>query len=399
MKLTQKVVDTLTLPARRTEVIVFDATVPGLGLRLRVTGGRSFIFQYKIGSQQRRVTLGNAGAIKLDQARATASKLHAQVRLGHDVAAERSERRARAVETFGAVLAIYLPRQNARVRPRSYIEIERYLRRYLQSLHGLQFARIDRRLIAEQLSLIENVNGKAAANRARTCLSAFFAWAMREGLADNNPVIGTGRREEASRSRVLANAELRIIWSALGDDEFSAIVRLLTLTGQRREEIGSLCWSEVDLEAGVIRLPAERVKNKREHTVPLSAPARTIVEAQPRRDGRDYVFGRGAGGFSGWSRCKARLDRRIAQMVGHPLPAWILHDLRRSVVTGMAELSVHPHVIEAVINHVSGSKAGVAGIYNRSSYAREKAAALALWGEHVTAVVEGCGSKIVTLRA
>jgi integrase len=399
MKLTQKVVDTLTLPARQSEVIVFDTTVPGFGLRLRVTGGRSFIFQYKIGSQQRRVTLGNAGAIKLEQARATASKLHAQVRLGHDVAAERSERRAHAVETFGAVLAIYLPRQKARVRPRSYIEIERYLRRYLQSLHGLQFARIDRRAIAEQLSLIETVNGKAAANRARTCLSAFFAWAVREGLTDNNPVIGTGRREEASRFRVLTSAELRIIWSALGDDEFSAIVRLLTLTGQRREEIGSLCWSEVDLEAGVIRLPAERVKNKREHTIPLSAPARTIVEAQPRRDGRDHVFGRGAGGFSGWSRCKARLDRRIAEMVGHPLPAWILHDLRRSTVTGMAELGLHPHVIEAVINHVSGSKAGIAGIYNRSTYEREKSAALARWAEHVLATVEERASKIVALRA
>jgi hypothetical protein len=113
MRLTQRVVETLALPVGRTEVIVFDDTLPGLGLRLRVTGGRAFIFQYKIGSQQRRVTLGNACAIKLEQARATASKLHAQVRLGHDVAAERSERRARAAETFGAVLAMYLPRQKA----------------------------------------------------------------------------------------------------------------------------------------------------------------------------------------------------------------------------------------------------------------------------------------------
>jgi Arm DNA-binding domain/Phage integrase, N-terminal SAM-like domain len=208
MKLTQKVVDTLTLPVGRTEVIVFDDTRPGLGLRLRVTGGRSFIYQYKIGSRQRRITLGNAGAIKLEQARATASKLHAQVRLGYDVVAERDERRARAVDTFAAALAAYLPRQKARVRPRSYVEIDRYLSRYLRALHGLQLAKIDRRTIAEWLSQIEAASGKASANRARTCLSAFFAWCMREGLADANPVIGTGRREEAFRSRVLTYAEL-----------------------------------------------------------------------------------------------------------------------------------------------------------------------------------------------
>jgi integrase len=166
---------------------------------------------------------------------------------------------------------------------------------------------------------------------------------------------------------------------------------LLILTGQRREEVGSLGWSEVADDK--IVLPAERTKNKREHVVPLAAPARAILEGQPRRDGRDYVFGRGTGGFSGWSRCKARLDQRIAEIAGRPLPGWTLHDLRRSCVTHMADLGVQPHVIEAVINHVSGSKASVAGIYNKSTYEREKTAALALWGEHVMALVKAAGAR------
>jgi integrase len=289
-----------------------------------------------------------------------------------------------------------VPRQKARVRPRSYVEIDRYLSRYLRSLHGLQLAKIDRRTIAEWLSQIEAANGKASANRARTCLSAFFAWCMREGLADANPVIGTGRRVEASRSRVLSSNELRTVWSALTDDEFGAIVKLLILTGQRREEIGSLRWSEVADDK--IVLPDERTKNKREHIIPLALPAQAILEGQPRHDGREYVFGRGLGGFSGWSRCKARLDDRIAKIIGHPLPGWVLHDIRRSVVTGMANLGVQPHVIEAVINHISGSKAGVAGIYNRSTYEREKATALEMWSEHLSALIEGRESRIISLR-
>jgi integrase len=396
VKLTQKVADSLTLPAGRSEIIAFDDTLPGFGLRLRETGGRSWIFQYKVGVRQRRVTLGNANGVKLEQARAAAAKLHAQVRLGHDVAAERDERRVRVAQTLGAALAIYLPRQRARVRPRSYVEIDRYLSRYLRTLHGLQLSAIDRRAIAPELSKIESAHGSAAANRARTCLSAFFSWAMQEGVADANPVIGTGRREEKSRDRVLSSDEIRHIWRALGDDEFSTIVRLLILTGQRREEIGGLRWFEIG--DGKITLPPERTKNAREHTIPLSEPTRAILDALPPRENRDLVFGRGERGFSGWSRSKARLDQCIAELVGHPLPAWTLHDIRRSVVTHMAEVGVQPHIIEAVINHVSGHKGGVSGIYNRAHYEREKAAALSLWGEHLVALIEERRSKIVPLR-
>ena len=396
MKLTQRVIETLSLPPGRSEVIAFDDTLPGFGLRVRATGGRTWVFQYKIGSRHRRVTLGNASAIKLEQARANAAKLHAQVRLGHDVAAERDERRARVAETFGATVALYLPRQQARVRPRSYVEIERYLTRYLKRLHSMPLSTIDQRTIAAELTKVEDAHGPASANRARTCLSALFSWCVREGLVDANPVDGTGRRAEGSRDRVLSTDDLRAVWKALGADEFGAIVRLLILTAQRREEIGGLRWSEIT--DGAIELPAGRTKNAQSHTIPLSGPAHTIIDALPRREGRDFVFGRGEGGYSGWSRSKARLDERIAEINKRPLPGWTLHDLRRTAVTMMAELGIQPHVIEAIINHISGSKSGVAGIYNKATYSQEKITALARWAAHVTAIVEGRKSNVTTLR-
>jgi integrase len=220
---------------------------------------------------------------------------------------------------------------------------------------------------------------------------------MTEGLTDHNPVVGTRRREEASRSRVLSAEELRAVWRALANDEFSAIVRLLCLTGCRREEVGGLRWAEISDDK--ITLPAQRTKNKREHVIPLSTAAQAIIDAQPRRVGREYVFGRGTGGFSGWSRCKARLDARLTEMTGKPLPGWTLHDIRRSCVTHMAELGVQPHIIEAVINHISGHKGGVAGVYNKASYEREKTAALATWADHLRTIVEGGERRIIPLRA
>jgi integrase len=171
----------------------------------------------------------------------------------------------------------------------------------------------------------------------------------------------------------------------------------LILTGQRREEIGGLRWSEIT-DAG-IELPAERTKNAQAHTIPLSGPAHAIIRALPRHDGREFVFGRGEGGYSGWSRSKARLDERIAEMNRQPLPGWTLHDLRRTAVTEMAEIGIQPHVIEAVINHISGHKGGVAGIYNKASYTGEKTTALARWADHVLSVVEGRERKVIPITA
>jgi integrase len=270
-------------------------------------------------------------------------------------------------------------------------------------LHGLQLAKITRQDIATCVTAVRTHSGAVTGNRVRTSLSRFFSWSIEQDIVDQNPVIGTKPVTEQKRDRVLSPTELRVIWSALGDDDYAAIMKLLALTGQRAGEIAGLHWSEVrELE---IVLPGERTKNHRPHTVPLSDLARAIIEAmaaRPRRvttDGkpRDLVFGLGEGPFSGWSNSKDALDERIAETAGKPLPHWTPHDLRRSFATHAAEMGIQPHIIEAVLNHVSGHRAGVAGIYNRALYEPEKRAALARWADQLLAWIEGRKSNVIAL--
>jgi integrase len=213
---------------------------------------------------------------------------------------------------------------------------------------------------------------------------------MRQGIADANPVVGTNRHGNAKgRDRVLNASELVRVWQAAGEDAYGTIIKLLILTGQRREEIGGLRWSELILPACLIRLPPARVKNGRAHDVPLSEEALALLRSVPQQNGRDFVFGSAVNGFGGYSVPKRALDKRIAAN-GEPMPPWVVHDLRRSVATHMAEeVGVQPHIIEATLNHVSGHKAGIAGIYNRASYEREKRTALDLWAKHVMTLIEG----------
>jgi integrase len=185
-------------------------------------------------------------------------------------------------------------------------------------------------------------------------LSTFFVWAMQMGLCENNPTIGVIRpATNGARERVLSDAELAAIWKACDDGtEYSKVVRLLILTGCRRAEIGDMRWSEIDLDRATFTIPASRSKNKRPHTLPLMPMMREIVDTVSRMATRDQLFGAHAAGFTNWTLPKPDLDRRS----GVSSPAWTLHDVRRSVATGLANLGVLPHTIEAALNHQSGSK-------------------------------------------
>jgi len=283
--------------------------------------------------------------------------------------------RVRPVETFGNEVERYLERKRGSLKPRSLTEVERHLRHQCKSLHHLRLTEIDRRTIALCLADIETGSGPTARNRARASLSAFFAYAIREGLAEVNPVTGTGMADEGpSRERVLTKDELACLYAGLAeDDPFSDIVRLLVLTGQRRNEIGGLRWSEIDFNRNLIVLLPDRVKNNRQHELPMSSQVRLILERQPRNG--EFVWGRR---WTSWSDGKARLDSRLNGMA-----PFRLHDLRRSAATHMAELGVLPHIIEATLNHISGHRAGVAGIYNRARYQDEMRTALQKWGDYV----------------
>jgi integrase len=395
MRLTAAVIRTLTPPPGKTDFVHFDEDLPGFGLRVRATGAKTWMIQYAIGGRTRRMVLGPVALLDPGKARSTARDLLAQVRLGRDPAKEKFDARATSSsETFGLLLPRFLARQKERLKPRSYDETKRHLVMHCRTLHGRPIAAIERRAIATLLADIAETRGPAASNRVRASLSAFFTWAAREGLLDTgqhdrnlNPVVFTNKAiEKGARARVLVDDELRTIWLAAGDDRYGAIIKLLILTGARRDEIASLARSEVDFIAATATLPPARTKNRREHVIPLSEPALRILLAQPPRFEADTDLFFGPGRNRNWSGGKASLDARIA---GKPLEHWTPHDFRRSLSTVLHErFGVAPHVVEVILGHVGGHQGGVAGTYNRALYLDERRRALDLWAQHIMGLIE-----------
>ena len=274
---------------------LWDEKVCGLGARKQ---RRGIFFYVRARHQGRQImhSIGRYGAPwTVETARAKALELLGTLASGSDPFTQ-----SLSSETFGAEIDRYLERKRASLKPRSFIEDQRYLRQRAAPLHKLPLSEIDRRTVAVLLGQIETASGAIARNRLRSSLSAFFAWAIQEGLTENNPVVGTGKADEGnSRERVLTQDELCKLWRSLGNDRFCDIVRLLLLTGQRRTEIGRLTWSEVDFDRKMIVLGADRTKNSRAHEVPLSAQALAILQRQDRRT--EFVFAKR--GFNNWALC------------------------------------------------------------------------------------------------
>ena len=396
MKLDSKTVARLSLPDGKTDVIHFDDALSGFGYRLRTSGDgvrKSWVVQYRRAGATRRLLLGSAEVLNADQARAAAKKALAEIALGGDPQAEKTKRRSADKFTLAAVVEEFLAAKDGTVRPRTLAEAQRYLTGpHFKPLHNMPVDQVARRDVAARLLVIARERGAVTAARARSCLSDLYSWAMGQGLVEANPVVGTNRPKTAPpRDRVLDDHELAAVWHAAGDDDFGRIVKLLILTGQRRSEVGGMTWSEIDTE-GTWAIPASRTKNGRAHTVPLSALALSVIDAVPEIAGRDYLFGsRAAAGFSSWTYPKQHLGERL----GGQVASFRLHDIRRTVATRMADIGVQPHIIEQILNHQSGHKAGPAGIYNRSSYEREVRNALALWADHIRALTEGGARKVV----
>lgn len=378
-----------------------NEAVKGFGVR-RQQGDPVYVIKYRVFGRQRFVTIGRHGSPWTpEKARREAKRLLGLVASGKDPQSEKAEARAKAADTLGKVVDGYLKYAKKKQKPRSYAETERHLLISWKPLHVASIFHLQRRHIASRLTQIATERGPISAARARAALSAMFNWTMREGFdIPANPVFGTNRpAEPQSRQRVLTDGELVEIWSACRDDDYGHIIKLLTLTGQRRDEVGGMQWPEIDESKKLWTIPGLRTKNHREHVVPLSDTAMAIVAASPRRTEREHVFGDGPRktgdrhrGFSGWSKAKVALDqrivetRRLADPEAQPLP-WRLHDLRRTCATVMADrLGVMPYIVEAVLNHVSGHKAGVAGVYNRAKYEAEMRIALQSWAEHVAGI-------------
>ena len=391
MKLSPSVVRELALPAGSSEKTLFDDNLPAFGVRIRSSGRKFYVVQYRAADRtNRRVALGPVELLELPAARAMARELLAKVRLGHDPASERTARRRESSETFGDVLPRYLSFKREELRSRPFEEVQRHLDMHCQPLHDLPIE-LDRRPVATLLGKIAERSGPVAANRVRSSLCAFLGWAQREGLAKGNEALFTNKRVERSRDRVLTDAELAVILRSLDSNnmQFHSIVRLLLLTAARRDEIGGLLWSEVDLDAAIITISAERTKTKRPHLIPLGPSALAVLRAQPRRlnaDGseRAHVFGHGIRGFQDWSGSKSDLDARVTAQSG-PLAPWVLHDFRRVFSTVANErLGVELVVVESCLGHIIP---GIAQVYNRADYIEQRRAAMQAWDAFLAGLV------------
>jgi integrase len=446
MKLTTAIARNLEPPSGKTDYIEWDEDFPGFGVRVRLGRNRvsrTWVYQYDFAGRTRRITLGNVNAIGIDDARKTAGQLQSKVRLGDDPVLEKAEKLERAAYTFANVLKNFLEVQKRTTRASTWRGTSHLLGEPCKLLYPMSLPAITRRDIANVLTPIAARAKKTASNNVRSKLRTFFNWAIKQGLVESNPVLGTEKQEAKARTRVLSMAELVAIFQVLDEmTDYSTIlhllvrvgirhegtsqpwwhdglvkdkidyrdmVRLLICTGQRRAEISELRWSEVRtgetfIDEGLpvtgpaIVLPSEHTKNKRRHIVALSKPAQAILFSRQRDPDKDFVFPRrineSAVHSRAWSRHKLLLDAALAER-GHRFEPWVLHDIRRSVATHMGHMGIQPHVIEEVLNHFR------ANVYNKSKLEAPKRQALEAWGEYLMAHIEGREpvTKVVPLRA
>jgi integrase len=398
MRFDAKSIARLRLPDAKADAIHFDDSLPGFGLRIRQAADdkmlRSWIVQYRHGGATRRLRLGSADVLSVEQARAAAKKVLAKVALGEDPQQDRSDRRRKDKDTLRAMIDDYLAAKANKVRPKTLHDLTRYLLTgpAFKPLHAMPADKVTRKDVASRIVAVEREAGSLIARRCRIALSTCYTWAMRMGLVEHNPVIATFEPEDNKpRRRVLSDDELRKIWRECRDDDYGRILRLAILLGARRAEIGGMRWGEIDPDAAIWTLPATRSKNGEAHELPLLPMALAIIRSVPRRVTRDHLFGaRSERGFCAWDKCKQALDARVG------FSDWTPHDFRRTLSTRLHDLGVAPHVVEQILNHQS-HRGAVGGVYNRSRYAREVRAALALWEDHIRTLIEGGERKILQM--
>jgi len=397
--LTVRTVEAMRPAAERREIA--DGYLPGLYLVIQPTGAKSWAVRYRYHGQPRKFTLGSFPRIDLKAARDLGAKALRAVAEGRDPGHERAQARASQPDSIEAVATQFIERHCRRVnRPKTARETERLLRRnVLPRWRGRSIDSITRRDVLDVLDRVVDAGAPIEANRVLAATRKMFSWAVSRDIIAASPCAGVKPPSpERSRDRTLNDAELRSVWLAADQIgwPFGPLVQLLTLTGQRRDEVGRMRWSEVDIEKRLWVLPLERTKTgKTAHEVPLSTAAIDVLKKIPRVAGSDLVFStNGATPASGYSKAKRRIDALL------PLgtPHWTLHDLRRSFASGAARIGIDLPVVEKILGHTGGSFRGVVGIYQRFDFADAKRQALEAWGRHVASLVSGKANKVLSLR-
>jgi integrase len=351
-------------------------------VRVSASGTKSFIVLYRQKGRLRRVTLGRYPVLSLAEARKLAFDALNRVAHGTDLQQEKNDQRHsyRFDDAVSSFVTTHCERRN---RKSTATQAAATLANHFTSKWASRDVREIKR--ADVLAILDQMmrnKQPGAAIRSLAVIRKFFNWCVERGLIEQSPSAGMkSPAPHRSRDRVLDDDELAAIFKAARDIgyPFGAIVQLLILTAQRRNEVSDMTWKEIDFYKATWSIPSARSKNSRPQTVPLSSAALELITSLPQFGDPHLFPAQGGSGkaFSGFSKSKRILDKRAN------VSSWTLHDLRRTAATGMARLGVSPHVVERILNHTSGSLGGVAGIYNRFGYLPEMRGALDKWTAHV----------------
>lgn len=408
-KLTTAKVENLKPSATRQEVP--DTLVAGLFLIVQPSGAKSWQVRYRTAGARRRMALGRFPILGLADARAQARDVLADVAAGGDPAAERRAEKAERIEArlserdkVRELVGQFDKRHLSRLR--SGKTVRRELDRHVVAVWGdRDIHDIRKRDVIDLLDRIVDSGREVTANRVRAYLGKFFSWCVERDVIDQSPMIGIKAPVlETARDRVLSDDEVRWFWEAceaLGQP-WGPLGQMLLLTGQRLGEVAAM--TEAEIEGNVWHLPAARVKNRRAHVVPLSCRVRAVLDGIERIDGAAYIHTTtGDTPVSGFAKGRDHIAAKMQEIAqrerGAPveIPHWTFHDLRRTAATGMARLGIPVRVTEAVLNHVSGTAAGIVSVYQRHDFAAEKAQALEAWSRFVADLVDGASENVVAL--
>ncbi len=414
VKLTSRTIDALHPSESRK--FLWDSEIKGFGVVVMPSGVKTFIYQYRMGgrgSKTQRMKLGRYGELTPDAARRMAWEIAGKRHAGTDPIAQRKAAEAEQEKTERASVELafenvlerfleYYRSPQADVRPSTYAFAENVLR--VHALPQLRTIPIDRVTKRDIIAAIDTIPAERIAVRRNSfaMLRRLFNWAVAHELIADNPCKRFSKddtpRKAESRDRVLSDHELALVMTAVRSMPYpwGPMFELLFATAQRREEAAGLRWEELNRAAALWTLPAERAKNGVSNIIPLNAFAIATLDRAAGMGVEDSSAWPSAGWVfttrmdrpvSGHSKAKRLLDTAVAKIAENDgillPPAWRLHDARRTVATGLQRLGVRFEVTEAVLNHVSGSKSGIAGVYQLHGWGLEKRAALEAWGAHI----------------